>query len=121
MRYNHRLKKPVFDKEFGLVKVFVLENDLYADLVRRCAYHVFPDSVNSDGSEFYLSDASGHRIDGDSLMVMETDGSSQMVPWCLSRYFEIRGTKYPSKVKFTIVQKMLPESDDSEGNTNHDS
>ncbi len=54
-------------------------------------------------------------------MVMGSDGSSQMVPWCLSRYFEISGTKYPSKVKFTIVQKMLPESDDSEGNTNRDS
>ncbi len=33
MRYNHRLKKPIFDKEFGLVKVFVLENDDWKTMI----------------------------------------------------------------------------------------
>ncbi len=111
MAYNHKLRKPIFDKEFGFIKVFVLKKDIYPDLVRRCAYHVFPDSVNFDGSKFYLGDANGHRIDDDDLMVLRSDGSSQMVPWCLSQYLEIRGTRYPSKVKFTIVHKSIPEGD----------
>lgn len=75
---------------------------------------MFPDSVNSDGSKFYLGDANGHRIDDDDLMVLRSDGSSQMVPWCLSQYLEIRGTRYlmghvhsPNKIADKILFSIV--------------
>ena len=111
MTYNNRLKRPVLDRDFGLVKVFVFKNESYADLVKRCAYYTFPDAASDEESEFYLADASGHRIGGDSLVVVGRNGN-ETVPWSLPQYFNIRGTKYPSKVKFTIVHKMPPGNDE---------
>lgn len=104
MTYNQRLKKAVFDREHGLIKVFVFGDEPYADLVKRCASRVFPDSSDSD-SEFFLSDASGCRIGCDELMIMETDGTLKAVTWSLAHYFNVKRTRYPNKLKFAIVKK----------------
>ena len=69
MNYNHKLKKPVFDREF---KVFVFRNEPYNDLVRKCAYYTFPDTAKESDIEFYLADSSCHRIGGEDLALIYT-------------------------------------------------
>ena len=83
--------------------MFVFVNEPYSDLLERCKYDTFPDSVNAEGADFYLGDASGNRIGDDSLVIVGDDGGKKTIPWSLSDYFQIRGVKYPSKVKFTCM------------------
>ncbi len=105
MTYNHDLKKAVADHDFGM-KVFVFEKEPHSDLLRKCVHHTFPEDPGKPGTELYLGDASGHMIGGDSLTVVDKHGQMETVPWCLAMYCAIRGKKYPSKLKFTIVQKL---------------
>ncbi len=68
--YNHYLKKAVADRD-------------HSDLLRKCVYHTFPEDPDKPGTEFYLGDASGHMIGGDSLTVVDKHGQMETVPWCL--------------------------------------
>ena len=69
--------------------------------------HVYPEAAQLDSAQFWLGDASGNRIEsGDLILMSDPDGSQQSVPWSLSRYFKVRGVKYPSKVKFSLVLKL---------------
>ena len=105
MAYNNRLKRPVLDRDFGLVEVFVFKNESFADLVKRCAYYTFPDAASDEESEFYLADSSDHRFGGDSLVAEEGMAMRLCHGICPS-------TSNIREIKFTIVHKMPPGKDE---------
>ena len=111
MRNSHTLRRPIADKEYGTIRVFVFRDETYEDLVNKCKYFVFPEIVHNKDAEFFLCDASGNRIGNENLLMISADGTQESVPWSLSQYFRVRGVKYPSKVKFTVTVKLPPEQD----------
>ena len=82
MKYSYCARKPVPDREFGSVRVFVFKDETYQDLVDKCKMHVYPEAAHLDSAQFWLGDASGNRIkSGDLILMSDSDGSQKRVPW----------------------------------------
>lgn len=53
MVYDYNKQKPVTDKEFGFIKIPILEDDSYDAFLTKCKARTWDTSVEG---EFYISD-----------------------------------------------------------------
>jgi len=62
MHYSYTEKKPIDDKQFGCIRVFVFEDEPYNDLIEKCKYYASPGSFHVSGAEFNVGDSGAMEI-----------------------------------------------------------
>ena len=64
----------------------------------------------SEGTTFYLSDGSGHRITDSDFSIDLPDGTKECLPWTLRNYMRVSCVKFPSRTRLYCVAILPSEN-----------
>lgn len=107
MHFSHEKNKPLPDKEFGLVRVFVHDEASYTSVVAKFQKELFPDQPPDENTEYYIADLRGVPVAvGDNIHIQKSDGTQEKVQWSLRSYLKLSGIKYQSRARLYCVQKI---------------
>ena len=88
MIFNDKLQRGVQDHSFTPIKVAIHRDSSHEQLLTKSIF-----SNTSEGTTFYLSDGSGHRITDSDFSIDLPDGTKECLPWTLCNYILIAGNK----------------------------
>ena len=103
MKYSHRKKRAIPDRDFGTRKVFFFKEASFARVLEKCKHAVFPDAPEA---EYYIADSTGIPIEGDQIVLDRPDGKDKEIKWSLGTYLRVSGIRYRSKARINCVQKF---------------